>query len=106
MQDVPANPIDKPGYILEWNDEFDGPKLDTDKWVPYYLPQWSSRERSRPRYALRDGVLVLQITEDQEPWCPEFDGDVKASVIQTGSFAGPVGSQLGQLRFNDQVVVR
>ena len=106
MQDFPANPIDKPGYILEWNDEFDGPQLDTGKWLPFYLPHWSSRERSRPRYIFRDRMLVLQITEDQEPWCPEFDGEVKASCIQTGLFAGPVGSQLGQLRFNDQVVVR
>jgi Glycosyl hydrolases family 16 len=106
MQDFPANPIDKPGYILEWNDEFDGPELDTSKWLPYYLPHWSSRERSIPRYTFKDGHLVLQITEDQEPWCPEFDGDVKASCIQTGSFAGPVGSRLGQLRFSDHVVVR
>ena len=106
MQDFPANPINRPGYILEWNDEFDGPELDTGKWLPYYLPQWSSRERSKPRYLFRDGALVLQITEAQEPWCPEFDGRVKASCIQTGLFAGPVGSRLGQLRFNDDLVVR
>jgi hypothetical protein len=106
MKDFPANPLDKPGYRLEWNDEFEGPELDTSKWLPYYLPQWSSRERSAPGYALRDNALVLQITHDQEPWCPEFDGEVKASCIQTGLFAGPVGSQLGQLRFNDDLVVR
>lgn len=106
MLDAPANPIDKPGYKLEWHDEFDGPELDTRKWFPYYLPHWSSRERSTPRYTLRDGTLVLQITEDQQPWCPEFDGDVKASCLQTGLFAGPVGSRLGQLRFNEDLVVR
>lgn len=106
MKDFPANPLDKPGYRLEWNDEFEGPELDTSKWLPYYLPQWSSRERSAPCYALRDNALVLQITQDQEPWCPEFDGEVKASCIQTGLLAGPVGSQLGQLRFNDDLVVR
>ncbi|HET9909841.1 MAG TPA: glycoside hydrolase family 16 protein, partial [Anaerolineales bacterium] len=50
--------------------------------------------------------LVLQITEDQRPWCPEFDGDVKASCIQTGLFAGPLGSRLGQLRFSDELIVR
>jgi beta-glucanase (GH16 family) len=49
---------------------------------------------------------VLQIKEGQQPWCPEFDGDVKASCIQTGLFAGPVGSKLGQLRFNLDLVVR
>jgi hypothetical protein len=106
MQDFPANPLAKPGYVLEWNDEFDGPELDTRKWLPYYLPHWSSQEQSVPRYTFRDGTLVLQITEDQRPWCPEFDGEVKVSSIQTGVFAGPVGSKLGQLRFNHDLVVR
>ena len=105
-QDFPANPIDKPGYRLEWNDEFEGPELDTSKWLPYYLPQWSSRERSAPIYTFKNGMLVLQITADQQPWCPEFDGAVKASSIQTGLFAGPLGSKLGQLRFSDALIVR
>ena len=106
IQDVPANPIDKPGYRLEWNDEFEGPRLDTGKWLPYYLPQWSSREQSVPRYTFRNDMLLLQITQDQQPWCPEFDGEVKASCIQTGLFAGPVGSRQGQLRFNEDLIVR
>lgn len=106
MQEFPANPIDKTGYQLEWNDEFEGLELDTRKWLPYYLPQWSSKERSAPRYTFRDGYFVLQITEDQQPWCPEFDGTVKASCVQTGLFSGPVGSQHGQLRFNPNLVVR
>lgn len=106
MQDFPSNPIDKPRYKLEWNDEFEVPELDSSKWLPYYLPHWSSRERSAPNYSFREGTLALQITEDQKPWCPEFDGEVKASCIQTGLFAGPVGSKLGQLQFNPDLVVR
>jgi beta-glucanase (GH16 family) len=51
-------------------------------------------------------MLVLQITGDQEPWCPEFDGEVKASSIQTGLFAGNVGSGVGQLHFREGLVVR
>jgi hypothetical protein len=106
MADFPANPLIKPGYILEWNDEFEGSTLDTTKWLPHYLPQWSSRNLSRPNYILQNGTLVLQITEEQQPWCPEFDRDVKASSIQTGLFAGPVGSRQGQLQFNPDLVVR
>jgi Glycosyl hydrolases family 16 len=106
MQDFPANPFAKPDYLLEWNDEFEGHELDTSKWLPYYLPHWSSRMLSAPRYTFREGTLVLQISEDQQPWCPEFDGQVKASCIQTGVFAGPVGSPFGQLRFNPNLVVR
>jgi hypothetical protein len=106
MNDFPANPLRREGYILEWNDEFDSFALDTTKWIPYYLPQWSSREQSKPNYLLHNGTLVLQITHEQQPWCPEFDGGVKASSIQTGLFAGPVGSKQGQLQFSPNLVVR
>lgn len=104
--EFPANPIEKPGYVLTFSDEFDGSELDTDKWLPRYLPQWSSRERSAAHYTFEDGHLVLQIMENQPPWCPEFDGEVRASAIQTGVFAGPVGSGLGQSRFSDKLMVR
>ncbi|MFO7171147.1 MAG: glycoside hydrolase family 16 protein [Chloroflexota bacterium] len=105
-QDTLRGTPEKAGYVLEWHDEFDGAGLDLAKWVPYYLPQWSSRSRSAPNYQLRDSCLVLQITEDQQPWCPEFDGEIKASSVQTGLFAGPVGSRQGQLQFSPQLVVR
>ena len=106
LGEFPANPLEKTGYILEFSDEFDGPSIDTNKWVPYYLPHWSSRAQSIPRYHFEDGNLVLQITKDQGPWCPEFDGEVRCSCIQTGEFSGPVGSKIGQLRFSDACVVR
>jgi len=104
--DFPANPLEKPGYILEFTDEFDGPNIDTDKWVPFYLPHWSSKTQSAPSYYFEDGNLILQIAKNQGPWCPEFDGEVRCSSIQTGEFAGPVGSELGQLRFSSACVVR
>lgn len=102
----PANPVEKAGYRLEFHDEFDGPALDREKWLPFYLPHWSSRERSAPDYVLDDGCLGLQITAGQQPWCPEFDGGVKCSSIQTGEYAGPVGSKTGQHRFNPACTVR
>jgi beta-glucanase (GH16 family) len=48
----------------------------------------------------------LLIEADQQPWCPELDGDVRVSSLQTGAFAGPVGSAVGQHRFNPRAVVR
>ncbi len=104
--DFPANPLEKAGYRLEFYDEFDAAALDTDKWLPYYLPHWSSRKQSAPHYFFADGNLVLAITQEQQPWCPEFDGEVRCSSIQTGMFSGAVGSQVGQLRFSDNCVVR
>ncbi|HXG40059.1 MAG TPA: glycoside hydrolase family 16 protein [Candidatus Limnocylindrales bacterium] len=98
--------LDRSGYELEVADEFDRPRLDDRLWFPHYLPQWSSRAASAARYAIRDGALHLQITADQEPWCPEFDGALRVSSLQTGLFAGPLGSPIGQHRFRPDLVVR
>ncbi|HUE99946.1 MAG TPA: hypothetical protein VMN99_11870 [Anaerolineales bacterium] len=62
--------------------------------------------QSSPNFCFKDGNLILQITKDQQHWCPEFDGEVRCSAIQTGEFAGPVGSKLGQRRFSSACVVR
>lgn len=104
--DIPPNPLEKPGYVLEFNDDFDGDSLNLNNWIPYYLPQWSSRAQSAPRYSIEAGMLVLKIDADHPTWCPEFDGTVKCSSLQTGVFAGEVGSPYGQHRFNPACVVR
>ncbi|HXV33510.1 MAG TPA: glycoside hydrolase family 16 protein [Gaiellaceae bacterium] len=91
---------------LEFEDAFEGDSLDPAKWVPHYLPQWSSRERSAARYRVGGGVLRLLIEADQEPWCPELDGEMRVSSLQTGVFAGPLGSTVGQHRFHPDAVVR
>jgi hypothetical protein len=93
-------------YELEFEDTFEGAELRLDRWLPYYLPHWSSRKRSAARYQIGDGSLRLLIDADQLPWCPEFDDDVRVSSLQTGAFAGPVGSNIGQCRFNPAAVVR
>jgi Glycosyl hydrolases family 16 len=73
--------------------------LSHERWLPYYLPHWSSRERAAARYELRDGCLRLQIHADQEPWSPEYDGEIRVSSLQTGL-------QEGQHRFHPDAVVR
>jgi Glycosyl hydrolases family 16 len=93
--------------VLDREERFDGPRLDRGLWVPAYLPQWSSRDASAPRYELREGGgLRLRIDPDQPPWCPEWDGALRVSSLQTGVFAGPMGSRIGQHRFHPDVVVR
>jgi hypothetical protein len=96
----------KAGYELDLEDTFDGDRLDERHWLPHYLPQWSSRAASAARYEIGGGRLRLLIEEDQPPWCPEFDGQVRVSSLQTGVFAGPVGSPVGQHRFDARAVVR
>jgi Glycosyl hydrolases family 16 len=93
-------------FELEFEEPFDGGELDLDRWLPYYLPHWSSRERAAARYEIANGMLQLRIEADQEPWCPELDGAVRVSSLQTGAFAGRLGSGVGQHRFNPNAVVR
>jgi hypothetical protein len=101
-----VDPVTRAGYELVFEDTFDGDTLDRSRWLPHHLPQWSSREASAARYRLGDGALRLVIEADQPPWCPEFDGRTRVSSLQTGVFAGPVGSPVGQHRFKPEVVVR
>jgi len=96
----------RPGYELEFEDTFSGDALDERRWIPHYLPQWSTSQRTAARYEIRDGRLRLQIHADQQPWCPELDGQVRVSSLQTGVFAGPAGSAIGQHRFHPDAVVR
>jgi Glycosyl hydrolases family 16 len=98
--------LDRSGLVLDVADDFAGPELDRSLWLPFYLPQWSSRTASAARYRLGDGVLRLLVEPDQPPWCPEFDGAVRVSNLQTGVRSGPVGSRDGQHRFGDALVVR
>lgn len=93
------------GYELVFEDVFDRPVLDETRWFPYHLPQWSSREQAAARYTVGDG-LRLRIEADQPPWCPELDGEVRVSSLQTGVFSGPAGSATGQHRFAPEARVR
>jgi hypothetical protein len=102
----PRNPTSKRGYTLEFNDDFSGHKLDAARWLPFYLPQWSSRQLAAARYSLPGDCLQLHIEAGQEPWCPDYDGRIRVSSLQTGCFAGPVGTPEGQHRFNAQLVVK
>ncbi|MDQ2681962.1 MAG: glycoside hydrolase, partial [Chloroflexota bacterium] len=90
-----------PGGRLIFEETFTGERIDPARWIEWYLPHWSSRDAGTPRTGRIGDRLVLQIDEDQQPWCPQFDGNVIASVVQTGLYAGPLGSDIGQLRFND-----
>jgi hypothetical protein len=106
MSDAFAERLDRSRYDLEFDESFETPILDRDHWLPYYLPQWSSREQSGARYEIRDGELRLRIDNDQPAWCPEFDGELRVSNLQTGVFSGAIGGSRGQHRFREGLVVR
>lgn len=81
--DVP--PVDKPGYRLIFQDEFDGETLDDSRWVPQYLSSWAQKpELAEPTYIMENGLMRLQIFAETRPWCPEYDGETVVSGFTTG----------------------
>jgi hypothetical protein len=91
-------------WRLIFEDTFDGPEVDPDRWVTHYLPQWTVAERSAARYDFADG-LRLRIDADQPAWRPD-DGELRVSNLQTGVWSGPVGSDAGTHRHRDDLTVK
>jgi Glycosyl hydrolases family 16 len=87
-------------------DHFDGPDLDTEVWVPHYLPMWSSRAESAATYVTVESELRLTIPPEQGLWCAGDHDPLRLSGIQSGVFSGEVGSTIGQQPFREGLVVR
>jgi len=90
---------------LIFEDHFDGRELDRSKWLAYYLPHWSTLEAARACFRIAGSSLRLFIADDQAPWCPDHDGQMRVSNLQTGHFSGPIGSRCGQHRFRSDLTV-
>ena len=89
------------------SDDFDGTDLDTQVWIPHYLPQWSSRAETAATYEVAESELRLTIPAGQGLWCAEdHDPPLRVSGVQSGVFSGEVGSTIGQQPYRDGVVVR
>ena len=74
-------------------------RLDTQVWLPHYLPHWSSRAGSAATYTVEDSELRLTIPAEQGVWCPEqHDEPLRVSGIQSGVHDG-------QHAFRDGLVV-
>ena len=79
--------LDRSGYELVFAEDFTEPSLSADRWVPHYLPHWTTPERSAARYDTGSGVLRLRIDADQPAWRTD-DGELRVSNLQTGSASG------------------
>jgi hypothetical protein len=92
---------------VTFSEKFTGPTLDEDRWLPHYLPAWSSRAASAASYRVGDGGLVLDLPVGHPVWCAgDHEPPIRVSGLQSGSFSGPVGSTAGQQPFRAGQVVR
>ena len=81
LQDIPANPLEKEGWTLFYNDEFDGDTLDAAHWSPYYLRHWTDYdERTKADFFFQDGSLVLRCPEGLERWSSQ-DGNKVTGIM-------------------------
>jgi hypothetical protein len=88
-------------------DDFDGTELDTEVWIPHYLPMWSSRAESAACYSVARSELRLTIPPEQGLWCAgDHEPPLRVSGIQSGIYSGDVGSTEGQQPFRDGQRVR
>ncbi len=89
------------------DERFTTGRLDTDVWLPAYLPHWSSRADGAAAYAVSRGELRLRIDPDHPLWCPDrHEEPLRVSCLQSGGFSGPVGSTRGQQPFRPGLTVR
>jgi hypothetical protein len=94
--------------VDSFSDDFDGAQLDTEVWIPHYLPMWSSRAESAATYEVADSELRLTIPPEHGLWCEGVHDDppLRVSGIQSGVYSGEVGSTRGQQPFREGLVVR
>jgi hypothetical protein len=89
------------------DERFAGDDLDPAVWVPYYLPHWSSRDRSAATYSVAGGELRLSIPPSQGLWAEGIHPTpLRVSCVQTANFSGPAGSTIGGQPFLPGQVVR
>ena len=85
-QDYPPNPLEKEGYRLIFHDEFDGKEINTDKWIPEYLPSWpKDRSVCTPTYEMKNGIIRLIIDKNSKN---EFDNGMYISGFMSASRTG------------------
>lgn len=86
FQEAALSPIDKPGYRLIFQEEFNGNQLNKTKWVDKYLSSWTKTpQAAQPTYVMENGLMKLQIKKDTQPWAPEYDGQTVVSGFTTGN---------------------
>ncbi|MBD8218182.1 hypothetical protein IFU40_05985 [Microbacterium sp. CFBP 13617] len=97
---LPAAPTRQP----DLDDDFRA-GLSAERWIASYLPQWTTAERARAHYEVVADGVALRIDADQPDWRLE-DAPLRVSNLQTGVYAGPLGSALGTHRHRPDLRVR
>ena len=85
LADVPRNPLEKQGWTLYYEDDFDGSELDYSSWSPYYLRNWvddDSRTLCDYRFDVNgeDTALVISADRGRRSWSSQNSGVVVSGI--------------------------
>ena len=97
--------LDRTGYELEFDENFTEPGSRPRSMGRALFAALDHPGALRRALRVGIGVLRLRIDADQPAWRIE-DGELRVSNIQTGTFAGPAGSPIGQHRHRPDLAVR
>ncbi|MDQ0973591.1 hypothetical protein QFZ31_003469 [Neobacillus niacini] len=78
-KDTPPNPLEKAGWKLYFNDDFDSGILNRSVWVNQYLRNWSDDVQSKTNYIFEDSVIIIRADTDSKQWSP-FDRNENSSI--------------------------
>lgn len=99
-ESLPANPIEKPGWRLTFNDEFDSPLLNDQYWYAAYRTgriEYLKRigteglyHNPNALYKIKDGLLKLMIDETVPPRLKKTDAAVSCLMTSDHRFGKDV----------------
>ena len=90
---------------MAFRDDFDGPDLDTDVWLPHYLPAWSSRAAD-PGVVPAGGLLPGPRRAGRPPGVADPRAAAAGVGRAVGQLVGPGRHPVGQQRFEEGQLVR
>lgn len=59
--------LDRAAHQAVFEEDFQGPELDSSRWIAHHLPHWTNPERSAARFALREGVRPDLTVQSPQP---------------------------------------
>ena len=83
--EAPPNPVDKPGFTLVFQEEFDESTLNAEKWLTHYLPHWTNTlTRAQTDYTVTNGILTLRLQRGRQGWSyQDHNGNCVVSAFQS-----------------------
>lgn len=104
LKDFAANPLEKEGWVLYYNEEFDREELDVQKWSPFYLRHWTDNDaRTQANPFFENGSIVLRCEEGLGRWSSQDGNKVRALMSYESNYLHKFGELGSGAVFNREI---